>query len=517
MEDTGGKIQNDKQTILSIIKYALIAVIVLAVGYVGLKVLWLLFPVVIGFILAFTSVSVSAFFYRLIMRRRPRTIAEGGDTRGFRALKFIVFTLILLICLGFIVFVVFALIAQVRNLMNFVENNVPSVDYIQKLSDYLHDVSTRLGGFLPPSAIAKLTDELTKLQNDLLALIPKIISALLNSLLSFISNFPNILFKVIVVIMAGYYYISDRIVIGRFMNMLFPSRPFVEKVVSAVTKVSHSLFRVLGGYIIIMTVTFLETLAGLIIIRMPYAIIIACVVMLIDLLPMVGANACFIPIAIYMFMQGKPLYGIIALAMVGIMALVRSTIEPRIVGNAMRLHPLATLVAMLLGVAAFGLAGFLGGPILVVFAIGLSDAFGFQESFREWSGRILNKVARADTGTCGSAASADAPVPEAGSEGGIRHIVMWRLKETAHGLPREEVAAVMQEKLMSLPSKIPQILRFEVMRDIKYDRGAYDLVLTADFASEQDLDLYKKHPEHVAVAEWIHGAILERSTVDCRI
>lgn len=383
MEEKKNKLLDDKQTILSIIKYALITVIVAALAFLGIRILWLILPVIIGFIIAYTAAKISALLYRLVMRRKPRSFEQGGDTKGYRTLKLIVFAFMLLIFAGFIVFVVFALIAQVRNLMTFVDNNVPSAEYITRIADYLKGLSKQLGGLLPQSAITRLTEEMTKLQNDLLDLIPKFISATLTSLLSFVSNFPDIIFKVIVVIMAGYYFLTDRIVIGRFMNKLFPSQVFVQKAVGAVSKVASSLFRVLGGYIIIMTVTFLEALIGLTVIQMPYAIIIALVVMLIDLLPMVGASACFFPIGIYMFLQGKPVFGIISLMMVGIMTFVRTFMEPRIIGNAMRLHPLATLVAMLLGVAAFGLAGFLGGPILVVFVIAVSDAFGFQDTFRE--------------------------------------------------------------------------------------------------------------------------------------
>ncbi|MHB1455144.1 MAG: AI-2E family transporter [Saccharofermentanales bacterium] len=507
------KLENDKKTIISIVKYAMIAAILIAVIYLGIKILWLLLPVLIGFIIAYTAVVISSSVYKLVRRKKPRTLEEGGDTKGYRAFKLIVFSLILLTFLGFIILVIFALISQIRNLINFVENSIPSVDYIQKISDYLRGISEQLGGFLPQSAILRITEELTKLQDDLLDLIPKFTTALLTSILSFVGNFPDLLFKVIVVLMAGYYYISDRIVIGKFVNNLFPSQPFVIKVTSAVTKVSSSFFRVLGGYMIIMTVTFVEALIGLSIIQMPYAVIIAIAVMFIDLLPMVGASACFFPISIYMFAQGKPLFGIIALAMVGIMSFMRSIMEPRIIGTAMKLHPLATLVAMLLGVSAFGFIGFLGGPILVVFVIGLSDAFGFQNAFREWSGKILNKVAHANKD-----GTPDTTIPaEPESSRKIRHVVMWRLKDSAHGMPKEAVMEAMTQKLNALPAQIPQILYFKVGSDIRYDSNAYDLVLVADFASIEDLQVYKEHPEHAAVAQWIHKAVKTRSTVDFEI
>ncbi|MHB8961876.1 MAG: AI-2E family transporter [Saccharofermentanales bacterium] len=513
MDHDNENLNDDKRTILSIIKYALIAAILVAVVYLGIKILWLLLPVLIGFIIAYTSVVISSSLYRLVRRKKPRSLAQGGDTKGYRVFKLVIFSLILLTFLGFIILVIFALISQIRNLVSFIENNTPSAGYIQNISDYLRNISEQLGGILPQAAIERLTEELSKLQDDLFDLIPAFTSALLGSLLSFVSNFPDILFKIIVVLMAGYYFISDRIVIGKFMNMLFPSQPFVTKVVGAITKVSSSFFRVIGGYMIIMTVTFIEALIGLTIIQMPYAVILAIAVMFIDLLPLVGASACFVPISIYMFAQGKPVYGIIALSMVGVMSFMRSIMEPRIIGTAMKLHPLATLVAMLLGVSAFGFIGFLGGPMLVVFAIGLSDAFGFQNTFREWSGKLLNKVARVNKD-----GTPDTTIPsEPESYRKIRHIVMWRLNDTAHGMAKEEIITIMTEKLNALPASIPQILYFKVGSDIRYDSGAYDLVLVVDFATVEDLDIYKNHPKHVLVAKWIKKAIKERSVVDFEI
>ena len=61
----------------------------------------------------------------------------------------------------------------------------------------------------------------------------------------------------------------------------------------------------------------------------------------------------------------------IALGAVGLLVLylvitgIRQTLEPKIVGKQIGLHPLATLVAMLLGLELFGLLGLFGVPILV--------------------------------------------------------------------------------------------------------------------------------------------------------
>jgi len=499
------KIQEDKGLVLSIIKYVMIAAIVLGVLFFGVRLFGVLFPVVIGFVLAYASNGVSAAMYRLFRRKRPRSLEEGGDSRGYRVFKLINFILLLLLFVGFLVFIVFALISQIRNLLYLLNTSVPTTEIITGITVWLNNLSSSLGGILPESTINTLSEELMKIQTDLLAAIPKFTASFLNSILSFIGDIPGMLFQAIVIIMSGYYFITDRVVIVKFIREILPSEVFVNKVVTVVNKVSNSLFRVFGGYAIILTVTFFEAFIGLSIIRMPYAVIIALVATAIDILPAVGASACFFPIAIYMFFQGKIFEGIIALIFVGILTLVRTVLEPRIIGTAMKLHPLATLTAMILGVSLFGVAGFLGGPILLILIIGIMDSFGFKRVTREWMSKILNKVATADVKP-----NLDCPPVTAR----VKHVVAWQLKDEAFGQSKEKNILEIKEKLYTLPAVIPEILSMEIGTDTKFDMSAYDCVLIATFASYEDLSVYKDHPAHKEVSQWVRQVITSRTVID---
>ncbi len=505
MPEENKKIRQDTGLILSIIKYAMITLIVFGVFYFGIKIFWVLFPVVIGFILAYASNKFSSAMHRLFRRKPPRKAVEGRDSRGYRAFKLISFSLLLLLFVGFLVFIILALIAQVRNLLSLFNTSMPTAEIITGITDWLNNISLSLGGILPQSTITMISVELVKIQADLLAAIPALTTAFLNSILAFIGNIPRILFQAIVIIMSGYYFITDRRAIVRFIREVLPSEVFVNKIVTVVSKVSHTLFRVFGGYAIILTITFIEVLIGLSIMRMPYAVVIALVVTAIDILPAVGASACFFPIAIYMFAQGKIFEGITALAFVGILMLVRTVLEPRVIGTAMKLHPLATLTAMILGVSLFGIAGFVGGPILLILIISIMDSFGFKKVVRDWLGKILNKVATAD---CKANIEC---VPAAAK---VKHVVAWQLKEEAFEQSKEINIRQIREKLSALPAVIPQILSLEFGTDTKFDETAYDCVLIATFASYEDLATYKNHPSHKEVSHWVRQVITARTVID---
>jgi hypothetical protein len=99
----------------------------------------------------------------------------------------------------------------------------------------------------------------------------------------------------------------------------------------------------------------------------------------------------------------------------------------------------------------------------------------------------------------------------------IKHIVVWRLKDNAHGNTKVKNAALIKEKLESLPAKIPCILKMEIGIDFSNTDSSGDIVLYSEFESKQDLDNYQTHPEHKAIMPFITEARSERRMVDYEI
>ena len=74
------------------------------------------------------------------------------------------------------------------------------------------------------------------------------------------------------------------------------------------------------------------------------------------------------------------------------MPLVRRVIEPPILGNAMRLHPMATLASMIIGIAVYGVAGILFGPIIMVIGKEVLTLYGIDTKLRAFLGDLLNRI-----------------------------------------------------------------------------------------------------------------------------
>lgn len=95
----------------------------------------------------------------------------------------------------------------------------------------------------------------------------------------------------------------------------------------------------------------------------------------------------------------------------------------------------------------------------------------------------------------------------------IKHIVMWKLKEEAHGNDKATNAKLIKEKLENLNGKIDGLLKLEVGLDF-LGGGNFDVVLYSELESKSDLDVYQNHPLHQATLPFIREAVEEREAVD---
>ena len=96
----------------------------------------------------------------------------------------------------------------------------------------------------------------------------------------------------------------------------------------------------------------------------------------------------------------------------------------------------------------------------------------------------------------------------------IKHMVMWKLKESHNGESKNEIIQNVKTILEDLTSKISQITELEVGINFNPSDAAYDVVLYSSFNSREDLDIYQKHPDHVKVAGYISEVRTERTVVD---
>ena len=75
----------------------------------------------------------------------------------------------------------------------------------------------------------------------------------------------------------------------------------------------------------------------------------------------------------------------------------------------------------------------------------------------------------------------------------VKHIILWKLKETLTGEEKERVKAGIKEGLEGLKGKIPGLLDIKVQANGLSSSNA-DVMLDSSFESEEALKGYSVHP-----------------------
>lgn len=179
---------------------------------------------------------------------------------------------------------------------------------------------------------------------------------------SMATSIPGTIVNVVITVISTFFMAIDYDIVLGFLKKLIPSSK--REIFDTSAHYTKSMIGVyVRSYALLFTLTFVELSIGFTLLKIPYAILLALIISIFDLMPILGTGGILLPWALILLVIGniKLAAGIAALYL--IITFVRQTLEPKIVGAQIGLHPLATLIAMLLGLGLFGLVGLLAFPV----------------------------------------------------------------------------------------------------------------------------------------------------------
>lgn len=177
--------------------------------------------------------------------------------------------------------------------------------------------------------------------------------------------FPNAATVLIFSTLATFFISNDWYRLQGYIHRFAP-----RKVKESSTTVFIDLKKALLGFIkaqfTLISITTIIVLIGLLILRVDYAITIALVTGLVDILPYLGSGAVFVPWIMYEAVAGD--MGLsIGLGVLYIVIIVqRQVMEPKVLSSSIGLDPLATLIALFVGYKIIGFLGLIVGPVTLV-------------------------------------------------------------------------------------------------------------------------------------------------------
>lgn len=234
-------------------------------------------------------------------------------------------------------------------------------DIIKNFYADLINRATIFYGTLPPSVTASLENSIASLTASVQGLVTR--SA--NAILQFISLVPGTIMVIVVSALATYFISRDRNLIGKSFVCYLPA-PWGEKSVLIIREIISAFTGYLRAQVILMALTTAISITGLYFIGAKYALTIGLIIGFFDLIPVLGPATVYIPWIIFSFFTGSTIFGIKLSFLYLLVLLVRQVLETKVVSASLGLHPLATLVAMYVGLKILGVAGLVLGPIFLI-------------------------------------------------------------------------------------------------------------------------------------------------------
>ena len=329
--------------------------------FFGIKLALLLLPVTLGFLFS----QLAEPFVRFLKKHGvPRSI---GAFLGLILLLAVVGTLLTLLAAR--------IVSEISSLIeNWPQLSAALYEWIDGTSAALERWST----FLHP----RLSALMQQLYGAAMALAANAVSALASFVVTCAVGLPGGIVFLIVLLLSTFFFLRDRDSIAACFRRHLPAR-----CLSQADNLRKELFGALFGYLraqlILMGITFLELLTAFLLFKLDYAALLAAVIAIVDALPIFGAGLFLLPAAAYGFLSGNLAFGVRFAILYLIVLSVRQTIEPRIVGKQLGLHPLLTLSAMYGGLRLCGIAGLLLGPVALLIVRNLWNAYRKGRTLRE--------------------------------------------------------------------------------------------------------------------------------------
>lgn len=179
---------------------------------------------------------------------------------------------------------------------------------------------------------------------------------------------PRSLFFIIILVVACFYICADYGEIGGYIERRLP-KDFAQLVARIRKQLATTGRHYLRAYTAVLAITFAELLAGLLLLKIDYAFMMALIIAAVDILPVLGSGTVLVPWGAVLLITGNYYTGFGLLIIYAAVTVIRQIIEPKIVGVSLGLHPLVALMAIYAGFRLFGFIGIIVLPITVILSI----------------------------------------------------------------------------------------------------------------------------------------------------
>ncbi|CAM2878470.1 sporulation integral membrane protein YtvI [Hathewaya histolytica] len=179
-----------------------------------------------------------------------------------------------------------------------------------------------------------------------------------------ISNLPYLMMVVFFSIIATYFFTKDMVMEKGFAKLYkFKEKKYIH----IYSEAKKKLLNYMISYLIIISLTFIETLIVFLALDIKYAVILSIISGIADILPVLGVGTIYTPLVIFYWITGNKFTAIALIISYAIISAIRQIVEPKLVSSSLGIHPVAVIAAIFIGLTVNGVMGMIYFMFLVVF------------------------------------------------------------------------------------------------------------------------------------------------------
>jgi sporulation integral membrane protein YtvI len=282
--------------------------------------------------------------------------------------------LTLIIIFAFAVGLVTLLIAEIVSGANYLARVVP--EHLDTLIKYIEEYITaqiiplynQLAGMFNRLDVGQKDTIIDNIQNvgtTIGSTVGSFIQNLFGNIPVILSWFPNAATVLIFSLLATFFISKDWDRLSAIGSRVVPEKAKTSGR-TVFVDLKKALFGFLKAQLTLISITTVIILIGLLILRVDYAITIALITGIVDIIPYLGTGLIFVPWIIYQVIVGNMALAI-GLGILYILVLVqRQIMEPKILSSNIGIDPLATLISLFVGFKLIGFLGLIVGPVTLV-------------------------------------------------------------------------------------------------------------------------------------------------------
>lgn len=247
----------------------------------------------------------------------------------------------------------------------------------QGAMDQLEELFARLLTMVPTQILETAETTAQRLVDWLNQVVPAALTALAEQAGQKAMGVPSFVMALVMFIMATYLLTADypylRTRAIQHMD---------EGLLDFLSQVRATALGAFGGYLraeVLLSVgVFFILLAGFLITRQPYSLLLALGLAVLDFIPILGAGTIMVPWAVIAFFTRDYPTTIRLMAIWGVIAMFRRVMEPKFVGDQTGLSPILSLVSIYVGMKLAGVLGMILGPIVLLVLLNLAGMGMFR-------------------------------------------------------------------------------------------------------------------------------------------